>query len=177
MDLPDKTVACALQKYCSHDLHSFYSFQKITFDMYRRKVRHTKGHQMYHALDHCTKPRLMFWNIQTFSLHFSLTKEHVLSTSYYEVESEVQCVPWGVSSCFFWTSYFDSNQHWFWALNNCVFCSLVKYTTTYKSHDPFLAPCTPSNPWQTDNDTYWTLNTRRWAPVVYFLDSSFNSNR
>uniref|UniRef100_H2TXR8 Regulator of G protein signaling 9a n=1 Tax=Takifugu rubripes TaxID=31033 RepID=H2TXR8_TAKRU len=38
--------------------------------------------------------------------------------------------------------------------------ALVKYTTTYKTHDPFLAPCTPSNPWQTDNDTYWTLNTR-----------------
>lgn len=38
---------------------------------------------------------------------------------------------------------------------------LVKYMTTYKSHDPFLAPCLPSNPWQTDNDTYWTLNMRR----------------
>ncbi|CAF94521.1 unnamed protein product, partial [Tetraodon nigroviridis] len=40
------------------------------------------------------------------------------------------------------------------------FHRLVKYTTTYKTHDPFLAPCTPSNPWQTDDDTYWTLNTR-----------------
>ncbi|CAL8306186.1 unnamed protein product [Merluccius merluccius] len=39
--------------------------------------------------------------------------------------------------------------------------ALVKYVTTYKNHDPFLAPCVPSNPWITDIDTYWTLNTRR----------------
>ncbi|XP_078126647.1 regulator of G-protein signaling 9a [Sander vitreus] len=38
--------------------------------------------------------------------------------------------------------------------------ALAKYVTTYKNHDPFLAPCLPSNPWQTDNDTYWTLNMR-----------------
>ncbi|KAF3845698.1 hypothetical protein F7725_002776 [Dissostichus mawsoni] len=38
---------------------------------------------------------------------------------------------------------------------------LNKYVTTYKNHDPFLAPCLPSNPWLTDNDTYWTLNTRQ----------------
>lgn len=37
----------------------------------------------------------------------------------------------------------------------------MKYVTTYRNHDPFLAPCLPSNPWTTDNDTYWTLNTRR----------------
>ncbi|XP_071370611.1 regulator of G-protein signaling 9-like, partial [Centroberyx affinis] len=39
--------------------------------------------------------------------------------------------------------------------------ALVKFVTTYKNHDPFLAPCLPSNPWQTDNDTYWNLNMRR----------------
>ncbi|XP_031727006.1 regulator of G-protein signaling 9a [Anarrhichthys ocellatus] len=39
--------------------------------------------------------------------------------------------------------------------------ALAKYVTTYKNHDPFLAPCLPSNPWQTDNDAYWTYNTRR----------------
>uniref|UniRef100_A0A3P8W384 Regulator of G protein signaling 9a n=1 Tax=Cynoglossus semilaevis TaxID=244447 RepID=A0A3P8W384_CYNSE len=38
--------------------------------------------------------------------------------------------------------------------------ALVKYVTTYKTHDPFLAPCLPSNPWQTDSDAYWTLNMR-----------------
>uniref|UniRef100_A0A3Q4B4H5 RGS domain-containing protein n=1 Tax=Mola mola TaxID=94237 RepID=A0A3Q4B4H5_MOLML len=38
--------------------------------------------------------------------------------------------------------------------------ALVKYITTYKNHDPFLATCLPSNPWQTDNDTYWNLNMR-----------------
>uniref|UniRef100_A0A8C6SEI6 Regulator of G protein signaling 9a n=1 Tax=Neogobius melanostomus TaxID=47308 RepID=A0A8C6SEI6_9GOBI len=39
--------------------------------------------------------------------------------------------------------------------------ALVKYVTTYKNHDAFLAPCLPSNPWLTNNDNYWTLNTRR----------------
>ncbi|XP_013881026.1 regulator of G-protein signaling 9a [Austrofundulus limnaeus] len=39
--------------------------------------------------------------------------------------------------------------------------ALVKYITTYKNHDPFLASCQPSNPWQTDHDAYWTLNVRR----------------
>ncbi|XP_022620664.1 regulator of G-protein signaling 9-like [Seriola dumerili] len=39
--------------------------------------------------------------------------------------------------------------------------ALVKYITNYKNHDAFLAPCLPSNPWQTDNDAYWTLNMRR----------------
>ncbi|XP_063071011.1 regulator of G-protein signaling 9a [Engraulis encrasicolus] len=36
--------------------------------------------------------------------------------------------------------------------------ALVKYMTTYKNHDPFLASCVPSNPWLTDDDTYWELN-------------------
>uniref|UniRef100_A0A3B4DY59 Regulator of G-protein signaling 9 n=1 Tax=Pygocentrus nattereri TaxID=42514 RepID=A0A3B4DY59_PYGNA len=36
--------------------------------------------------------------------------------------------------------------------------ALVKYTTTYKQHDPFLYPCLPSNPWLTDDVTYWHLN-------------------
>uniref|UniRef100_A0A3B4F0C6 Regulator of G-protein signaling 9-like n=1 Tax=Pundamilia nyererei TaxID=303518 RepID=A0A3B4F0C6_9CICH len=39
--------------------------------------------------------------------------------------------------------------------------ALVKYITTYKNHDPLLASCLPSNPWQTDHDAYWTLNMRR----------------
>uniref|UniRef100_A0A3Q2P7G9 Regulator of G protein signaling 9a n=1 Tax=Fundulus heteroclitus TaxID=8078 RepID=A0A3Q2P7G9_FUNHE len=39
--------------------------------------------------------------------------------------------------------------------------ALVKYITSYKNHDPFLAPCLPSNPWQSDHDAYWTLNMRR----------------
>uniref|UniRef100_A0AAQ6A373 Regulator of G protein signaling 9b n=1 Tax=Amphiprion ocellaris TaxID=80972 RepID=A0AAQ6A373_AMPOC len=43
---------------------------------------------------------------------------------------------------------------------NCVSvgCRLVKYCTTYYSHDPFLSKCLPSNPWLTDDVTFWTLN-------------------
>uniref|UniRef100_A0A3Q0RVR1 Regulator of G-protein signaling 9 n=1 Tax=Amphilophus citrinellus TaxID=61819 RepID=A0A3Q0RVR1_AMPCI len=36
--------------------------------------------------------------------------------------------------------------------------ALVKYCATYKAHDPFLSKCLPSNPWLTDDVTYWTLN-------------------
>ncbi|KAL4648118.1 regulator of G-protein signaling 9 isoform X1 [Arapaima gigas] len=36
--------------------------------------------------------------------------------------------------------------------------AIVKYMTTYKNHDPFLVPCLPSNPWLTDDTTYWELN-------------------
>uniref|UniRef100_A0A8C6UFW7 Regulator of G protein signaling 9b n=1 Tax=Neogobius melanostomus TaxID=47308 RepID=A0A8C6UFW7_9GOBI len=37
--------------------------------------------------------------------------------------------------------------------------SLVKYSSTYQSHDPFLSRPLPSNPWHTDDATYWTLNS------------------
>uniref|UniRef100_A0A673WDG8 Regulator of G-protein signaling 9 n=1 Tax=Salmo trutta TaxID=8032 RepID=A0A673WDG8_SALTR len=36
--------------------------------------------------------------------------------------------------------------------------ALVKYSVTCNKHDPFLAPCLPSNPWVTDDVTYWLLN-------------------
>ncbi|XP_065805416.1 regulator of G-protein signaling 9 isoform X2 [Labrus bergylta] len=36
--------------------------------------------------------------------------------------------------------------------------ALVKYCATYNSHDPFLSRSFPSNPWLTDDATYWTLN-------------------
>uniref|UniRef100_A0A672SS08 Regulator of G-protein signaling 9-like n=1 Tax=Sinocyclocheilus grahami TaxID=75366 RepID=A0A672SS08_SINGR len=36
--------------------------------------------------------------------------------------------------------------------------ALAKYITTFKNHDPFLIPCLPSNPWHTDDDSYWELN-------------------
>uniref|UniRef100_A0A672Y7R5 Regulator of G protein signaling 9b n=1 Tax=Sphaeramia orbicularis TaxID=375764 RepID=A0A672Y7R5_9TELE len=36
--------------------------------------------------------------------------------------------------------------------------ALVKFCTTYHTHDPFLCKPLPSNPWLTDDVTYWTLN-------------------
>uniref|UniRef100_A0A8D3CRJ1 Regulator of G-protein signaling 9 n=1 Tax=Scophthalmus maximus TaxID=52904 RepID=A0A8D3CRJ1_SCOMX len=36
--------------------------------------------------------------------------------------------------------------------------ALVKYCATYNGHDPFLSKCLPSNPWITDDITYWNLN-------------------
>uniref|UniRef100_A0A3P8S7G3 Regulator of G protein signaling 9a n=1 Tax=Amphiprion percula TaxID=161767 RepID=A0A3P8S7G3_AMPPE len=59
----------------------------------------------------------------------------------------------------FQTPYFWPTQKWF--AEDSDYGELVKYVTTYKNHDPFLAPCLPSNPWQTDHDAYWTLNMRR----------------
>nr|XP_015818303.2 regulator of G-protein signaling 9 isoform X1 [Nothobranchius furzeri] len=36
--------------------------------------------------------------------------------------------------------------------------ALVKHCATYIGHDPFLSACLPSNPWLTDDTTYWNLN-------------------
>uniref|UniRef100_A0A3Q2DYQ4 Regulator of G protein signaling 9b n=1 Tax=Cyprinodon variegatus TaxID=28743 RepID=A0A3Q2DYQ4_CYPVA len=36
--------------------------------------------------------------------------------------------------------------------------ALVKYCSTYSGHDPFLSKCLPSNPWLTDDTTFWALN-------------------
>ncbi|XP_063077797.1 regulator of G-protein signaling 9b [Engraulis encrasicolus] len=36
--------------------------------------------------------------------------------------------------------------------------AIVKYMTTYTSHDPFLAPILPSNPWLTEDNSLWKLN-------------------
>lgn len=44
-----------------------------------------------------------------------------------------------------------------------LFSSLVKYSVTCNKHDPFLAPCLPSNPWVTDDVTYWLLNMAKWV--------------
>uniref|UniRef100_A0A669CQF0 Regulator of G protein signaling 9b n=1 Tax=Oreochromis niloticus TaxID=8128 RepID=A0A669CQF0_ORENI len=47
-----------------------------------------------------------------------------------------------------------------WSMVTCfsLHCRLVKYCATYKGHDPFLSKCLPSNPWLTDDVTYWALN-------------------
>uniref|UniRef100_A0A8C5DM05 Regulator of G-protein signaling 9 n=1 Tax=Gouania willdenowi TaxID=441366 RepID=A0A8C5DM05_GOUWI len=36
--------------------------------------------------------------------------------------------------------------------------AMVKYCSTYSGHDPFLSKCLPSNPWLTDDVTYWKQN-------------------
>uniref|UniRef100_A0A3B3IEG9 Regulator of G-protein signaling 9 n=1 Tax=Oryzias latipes TaxID=8090 RepID=A0A3B3IEG9_ORYLA len=36
--------------------------------------------------------------------------------------------------------------------------ALVKYCATYTGHDPFLSRSLPSNPWLTDDTTFWNLN-------------------
>ena len=36
--------------------------------------------------------------------------------------------------------------------------SLIDYTDTFLEFDPVLCPVGPSNPWITDDQTYWLLN-------------------
>uniref|UniRef100_A0A3B3QJ61 Regulator of G protein signaling 9a n=1 Tax=Paramormyrops kingsleyae TaxID=1676925 RepID=A0A3B3QJ61_9TELE len=38
---------------------------------------------------------------------------------------------------------------------------MVRFSGIYKNHDPFLAPGLPSNPWLTDDITYWEHNLPR----------------
>ncbi|KAJ3607648.1 hypothetical protein NHX12_024699 [Muraenolepis orangiensis] len=44
--------------------------------------------------------------------------------------------------------------------------AMVKYCNTYKNHDPFLTQCLPSNPWVTDDVTYWTLNLTNFGELL-----------
>ncbi|XP_078082194.1 regulator of G-protein signaling 9b [Mustelus asterias] len=39
---------------------------------------------------------------------------------------------------------------------------IVKYCEQYFTHDPIMSGCLPSNPWLTDDTTFWELNT----PIV-----------
>ncbi|XP_073755883.1 regulator of G-protein signaling 11 isoform X4 [Callorhinus ursinus] len=38
----------------------------------------------------------------------------------------------------------------------------LKFSSQHAPHDPIMSGCLPSNPWVTDDDTYWTMN----APSV-----------
>ncbi|XP_031675837.1 regulator of G-protein signaling 9 isoform X4 [Oncorhynchus kisutch] len=38
--------------------------------------------------------------------------------------------------------------------------AFVKFVTTHHNHDPFLTTPVPSNPWITDSDEFWQLNSR-----------------
>ncbi|XP_066869828.1 regulator of G-protein signaling 11 isoform X8 [Kogia breviceps] len=38
----------------------------------------------------------------------------------------------------------------------------LKFSSQHEPHDPIMSGCLPSNPWVTDNDTYWAMN----APSV-----------
>jgi hypothetical protein len=38
--------------------------------------------------------------------------------------------------------------------------SLLSYTEQYVEYDPFLVPPDPSNPWLSDDTTFWELEAR-----------------
>ncbi|XP_019504355.1 PREDICTED: regulator of G-protein signaling 11 isoform X5 [Hipposideros armiger] len=39
----------------------------------------------------------------------------------------------------------------------------LKFSSQYRPHDPIMSGCLPSNPWITDDDTYWAMNAPRVA--------------
>lgn len=42
----------------------------------------------------------------------------------------------------------------------CFLPSLLSYTEQYVEYDPFLVPPDPSNPWLSDDTTFWELEAR-----------------
>ncbi|XP_074202806.1 regulator of G-protein signaling 11 isoform X11 [Camelus bactrianus] len=42
----------------------------------------------------------------------------------------------------------------------------LKFSSQRGPHDPLLSGCLPSNPWVTDDDTYWAMNAPRQSSVV-----------
>uniref|UniRef100_A0A671G3P6 Regulator of G protein signaling 11 n=1 Tax=Rhinolophus ferrumequinum TaxID=59479 RepID=A0A671G3P6_RHIFE len=39
----------------------------------------------------------------------------------------------------------------------------LKFSNQHRPHDPIMSGCLPSNPWITDDDTYWAMNAPRVA--------------
>ncbi|KAM5198103.1 regulator of G-protein signaling 11 isoform 11-T12 [Hipposideros larvatus] len=39
----------------------------------------------------------------------------------------------------------------------------LKFSSQHRPHDPIMSGCLPSNPWITDDDTYWAMNAPRVA--------------
>lgn len=46
--------------------------------------------------------------------------------------------------------------------HNCYYChcSLLGYTEQYADYDPFLSTPDPTNPWISDDTTFWELEAR-----------------
>lgn len=62
-----------------------------------------------------------------------------------------------------WSGFLSS-----WHDNVWCFCfpSLLAYTEQYLEYDPFLVPPDPSNPWISDDTTFWELEARY---IILFL--------
>lgn len=45
-------------------------------------------------------------------------------------------------------------------MNMFLLSSLLSYTEQYLDYDPFFVPPDPSNPWLSDDTTFWELETR-----------------
>ena len=54
----------------------------------------------------------------------------------------------------FMSSYLDVNR----VKTSKVAEDLLEYTDTFVEFDPLLLGCGPSNPWMTDDITYWEIN-------------------
>uniref|UniRef100_A0A672SR07 Regulator of G-protein signaling 9-like n=1 Tax=Sinocyclocheilus grahami TaxID=75366 RepID=A0A672SR07_SINGR len=59
---------------------------------------------------------------------------------------------------FLFLNCLQPQTHSYFLVKHTPIIFLAKYITTFKNHDPFLIPCLPSNPWHTDDDSYWELN-------------------
>lgn len=130
-------------------------FQKKTYDYYRRIVSDNESLHTFRELVVFYLMILINW----LKLYFL---DHLHTTGRHEVKGQVYSISWSVSQNYQNRTVAANNFSWHLnvlLLNTFFFAfSLVKYMTTFKNHDPFLTPCLPSNPWQTDDDTYWELN-------------------
>lgn len=42
----------------------------------------------------------------------------------------------------------------------CLYVSLISYTEQYMEYDPFVMAPEPSNPWTSDDPSFWDLEAR-----------------
>lgn len=68
----------------------------------------------------------------------------------------------GVISSGFFSSWLDN----IWCF---CFPSLLAYTEQYLEYDPFLVPPDPSNPWISDDTTFWELEARYTILFLHWM--------
>ena len=51
----------------------------------------------------------------------------------------------------------------------CMILDLLEYTDTFVEWDPLLLGCGPSNPWMSDDTTYWEINKPMWVKYLTIL--------
>lgn len=57
-----------------------------------------------------------------------------------------------------WLGPVAAVERWPWPPPAAAPGRYIKFNEQYVPHDPIMSGCLPSNPWITDDTTYWAMN-------------------